>query len=457
MFDSVSPLDYRYLNGEVGEELRHYFSEDGFVAYLCKVELALVKALADSGVCGQEVYDEVAKAIELVTAAEVYEEENKVKHQMRALVNCIGRNVGDKSKPFIHLGATSFDIIDAANAIRFKQAAERVLIPKLLSLETVLIGLALREKETLQIGRTHGQHAEPITFGFAIASYVSRLGGRIVAITKSSERLCGKMSGAVGTYGAFSLFLKDPIEFEAQVMRELGLEPAISSSQIVEAEPMVDFIHSLVSCFGVLANLSDDMRNLQRSEISEVGEEFLAKQVGSSTMPHKKNPINFENVKSLWKHFVPQMTSVYLDQISDHQRDLTNSASQRFYPEIFIGLYLAVDRIESTMKKLVVDRASLKANFDAAKGKIVAEPLYVLLALAGDVGAHELVRKATIAAQANNKDLIEAIESDNDLNALISKLPKDKLGLIRNPEKYIGKAVEKTEVICNYWKSNLKI
>ncbi|MFC1704952.1 lyase family protein [Nanoarchaeota archaeon] len=247
-------------------------------------------------------------------------------------------------------------------------------------LDKSIIARSGNESVTIQIGRTHGQHAEPITFGFAIAQYVSRVGASIMRIKKAADNIRGKIAGAVGAYNASALFIKDPIKFEKEVLGELGIKASPMSTQVVEGEYMADFVHAMVAAFGVIANLADDMRHLQRSELSEVAEAFGKKQVGSSTMPHKRNPINFENVKSMWKAFMPRMSTVYMDQICEHQRDLTNSASSRFVPEILAGLYTSVVRLNRVMGNLVVDRASLQRNFDMNKDMISAEPAYILLA-----------------------------------------------------------------------------
>src|SRR5262249_45260386 len=150
---------------------------------------------------------------------------------------------------------------------------------------------------------------------------------------------------------------------------------------------------------GILANLSDDMRNLQRTEIAEVGEEFEARQVGSSTMPQKRNPINFENAKSCWKIVAPRIVTLFMDQISEHQRDLTNSASARTYGEVIAYVVATTKRLTRTMGKLTVDRANLEKNLNMQKGMIVAEPLYIILAALGHPDAHEKVRTLTLEAQ----------------------------------------------------------
>ena len=283
------------------------------------------------------------------------------------------------------------------------------------------------------MGRTHGQHAEPITFGFAIAQYVSRFGSSIQRIKKAANNLRGKMAGAVGAYNASALFFENPVKFEEEVMNELGLKPSPISTQIVEAEFLVEYVDSIVSAFGIIANLADDMRHLQRNEIGEVGEYFEAKQVGSSTMPQKRNPINFENVKSMWKEMMPRMMTMYMDQLSEHQRDLTNSASMRFIPEILAGFYVSVARLEKIMSSLAVDKANMKRNFDMNKHMIVAEPLYILLAASGHPDAHEYVREKPLQAQLTKKSLIELVKKDKSIQHYLKKFNKKQLEIINNP------------------------
>jgi len=191
------------------------------------------------------------------------------------------------------------------------------------------------------------------------------------------------------------------------------------------------------------------MRHLQRSEISEVAEAFAGKQVGSSTMPHKRNPINFENVKSLYKQFAPRMTTVYLDAISEHQRDLTNSASARFIPELFAGLLVSAERLYKVSENLVVDRKSMKENFDKAAGSIIAEPLYILLAAKGHSNAHELVRQLTLQADKTGKSLAELVRAKKELRQFVQKFSNKEWQLLEKPEKYTGLSVKKTQQISN--------
>jgi adenylosuccinate lyase len=326
----------------------------------------------------------------------------------------------------------------------------------MIAFELILMDLAEGEKNTIQIGRTHGQHAEPITFGLALAQYVSRWGSRILKVREASENLVGKFSGAVGAYNASSLFFENPDILEADLMRLLGLKQAEISTQIVPPEPLTDFVHSVVSSFGVLANFARDMRNLQRSEIGEVEEPFGEEQTGSSTMPQKRNPINFENVESAWKKFMPQMVTVYLDQVSEHQRDLTNSLSQRYIPELLVIFDSSIRRMCRVMKKLRVKRETMLRNFEINKDKIVAEPLYLFLAHQGHPNAHERVRQLTIESYNREISLLEIALRDKDLQPFIRKFTPNQIDLLKDPAQYLGIAQSKTEKIVKLWRERLK-
>lgn len=463
VFANISPLDHRYRASNPGlwEEAGAYLSENAFVRYQVSVEVALLRAYARRGLVTYAAADELAAAGGVLTPAEVYAEEEKTRHNVRALINCLvgglRPEVRDQVAPFVHLGATSMDVLDTANALRYRDATNQLLMPLVARLEETLIRLAWRERRTVQIGRTHGQHAVPITFGFAVAEYVERVGERGENLRRAAANLRGKLSGAVGAYNALSIVVTDPDLLEEEVLAELGLKPAPYSSQIVAPEYLTDFVHALVSLLGVLANLADDLRHLQRSEIGEVGEYFAAEQVGSSTMPHKRNPWNFEHVKSLWKEFVPRMLTVYMDQISEHQRDLTNSASSRFIPEIVLGLALALDRLAGVLSRLAVDREALARNLAASGRFFLAEPLYIALALAGHPAAHEAVRRLTLRAEKQSAaagaltDLMELARQDEELAPYVARFSAEQKAVLEDPERYIGLAVVKTEKLCRRW------
>ena len=274
-------------------------------------------------------------------------------------------------------------------------------------------------------------------------------------MAKTGANLRGKLAGAVGAYNAASLFVDDPVAFEEEVLAELDIKPSPISTQIVQAEFLADYIHSVISAFGVLANLADDLRHLQRSEIAEVSEAFGEHQVGSSTMPHKRNPWNFENVKSMWKEFMPRMTTLYLDQISEHQRDLTNSASGRFVPEIVIGYLASVQRLINVLSRLRVDQEQLRRNLEISKEMVIAEPLYLLLANAGHPNAHEAVRRLTLLSQETGRTLRELLPEQQELQPYLERFTPEQRRVLEQPETYTGLAARKTVAICAEWEAKI--
>lgn len=457
-WDDVSPLDYRFVGGDakLQKEIGPYLSAAAVIRYQARVEGALAMAMADLRICDRAAADAIARAADQVTPQEVADEEQKTRHDVRALVNVIRSRVPDEAKRFVHLGATSYDIVDTANALRYREAVERVVIPAVASVIARCIAISEAEADTPQIGRTHGRHAEPITFGFAMASYVSRLGDRVGRLDYFAKRLPGKLSGAVGAYNALGLLTADPRALEQRFLATVGVDRRTTSSQIVEAEGWSDLAHACVSTLGVLANLADDMRQLQRTEIGEVAEAFASEQVGSSTMPHKRNPVSFENVKSIWKAMAPRVLTTYMDQISEHQRDLTNSASQRFLGEVIAATAYAAKRMASSLEGIRIDRERLKANLASSRGTISAEPLYVLLAKYGHPDAHEAVRKVTLEAERSGRSVVEIAMLDNDVRDYLKKLTPDERRILERPEEYRGLASDVARDVTQTWRERLK-
>jgi len=203
--------------------------------------------------------------------------------------------------------------------------------------------------------------------------------------------------------------------------------------------------------------LADDMRHLQRTEIGEVGELFEPDQVGSSTMPHKRNPIHFENAKSMWKIVMPRLITVFMDQISEHQRDLTNSASARTYGEMIGYTVVTIKRVEGAMKQLVVDRSNLKRNFALQKGMTAAEPLYIILASLGHPDAHEKVRLLTLEAERTHQPLEEVIRHDSDMKNYLKRMTLQQRAMLTTPELYTGIAAKKAKAIADTWGKKLKL
>ena len=470
IFQNISPIDHRYSVAEaaVYQSLAAWISEEASIAACVKAEIALIIAhLTVRGLITPEIRAELEKctADSQVIAAEVYAEDAKTNHTIRALVNVLKRKVSPQLAPFVHLGATSMDILDTSLSWRITGVTRNVVLPLLKKLEILLCDFAEKEAETPQVGRTHGQHAVPITLGFAIAEYVCRLGKSILEIEARSKELKGKLSGAVGAYNAASLIVKDPLELERVYLAELGLEPSECSTQIIEPEYLLRLLLEFNVAFGIIANLADDLRSLQRSEIAEVREGFGANQVGSSTMPQKRNPWNSEHVKSLWKAFMPRVNTFFMDQISEHQRDLTNSASQRFIADYITGFCLAVSRMTKVIEELGVNRERLLINLHEGSGNIpygiMAEPAYILLAETGVSDAHEVIRKITLAAENKKISFAAALAAEPTiLDRISGKLTE--LGIIssaeevmsffENPRYYSGLSALKAKMSASKYK-----
>lgn len=452
IYDLLSPSDYRYSV----KELTPYLSEESFVKYKSIVEAALARVLARRKIISEGAAEEIRKASEQIKAKDVYEEEAKTGHDIIAQVNLIRNGVSEEAKTGVHRTATSYDIVDSANAMRYRDAFRKVIIPDMIALEEAWIALTKNEKDTLQIGRTHLQHAEPITFGFAIAWYVSRFGRSIIKVKEAVENLDGKFSGAVGAYNASSLFVDDPEDFEKEVLAELDLKASEISTQIVQPESMADLMHHVTSSFTILANWADDMRNLQRPEIAEVGQPKGKDVSRSSTMPHKANPVGLENIKSLWKATMPYMVMTYLDQISDHQRDLTNSASQRYIPQILDQFDYSVRRAARITRNLQPHIQNMLKNFGISADKSIAEPLHLLLSAYGYPDSHAYVGKLADQSYATGTALTEIVKKDESLQPYLKKFTPKQMQIINDPSRYVGIAAEKAEKIASTWEERMK-
>jgi adenylosuccinate lyase len=459
-YRNISPLDHRYYqsNRELFEDLSDTLSEEATVAYCVKAEMALLKThIKLQNLGDQSLIDSLDEIEKSITPEEVYKEEEKTQHNIRALVNVINQKVPEKLKPWVHMGATSVDILDTANSMRMRDVTRNTVLPLLLDLEEELIRMADAEAETPQVGRTHGQHAVPITLGFALAEYVSRLGQSIQEIERLSCNLRGKLAGAVGGYNATSMITGNPLEMEKIYLDFLGLKPSEYSTQMVEPEYLLRLLLEYNTAFGIIANLADDLRHLQRSEIDEVREFFSATQVGSSTMPQKRNPWNCEHVKSLWKAFSPRILSFYMDQISEHQRDLSNSASARFLADFIAGFAAAAARMKKIMTGLTVNKVQLTKNLKFQGDFVLAEPSYILLAMSGINGAHEIVRTITLSCEKTGKTIKEVLQSEQPESwEKIKKQLKLVCGLdadqfYSDPALYRGKTAEKTRTLCSHY------
>lgn len=450
-FGSIDPLDSRYYDPEIAK----YLSERSRIAYQAHVEAALAHTLADFGICTPEIADQIETAVTKITAEAVSDAEKTTRHDIKAIVNSIKDHLPDTAQPYVHFGATSYDIVSSAMSMQLRDTVHGLIIPRLKSLIGTLLHLTKQHADTVQIGRTHGQHAVPVTFGFAMAEYVSRLGESMLAIKELAENLPGKFSGAVGSYNALSVFIDDPLAFEQKVLDYISLQPAPYSTQIVPPEHFIRLIDELAITAGIMANLSHDMRHLQRTEIAEVRERFEPGQTGSSTMAHKRNPWNFENVISMSKQVTAQIVNANLNIASEHQRDLTDSASARFYTIVLASVASMAARLDRIMGKLEIDEANMQRNLHMTQGAIAAEPLYLLLEKYGHTTAHEASKTLAHAALEKGESLYDIASTDASIAPYWTRFTSHERDLIQHPEdKYIGLATAKALRIHDTWRAH---
>jgi adenylosuccinate lyase len=326
--------------------------------------------------------------------------------------------------------------------------------------------LVKKYQNELQIGRTHGQHALPITVGFWLATILHRMCYNFREMQKGSFGLVGKISGAVGAYnaqiglGAVSLFGEK--NFEERVLWKLGLEPSKISTQILPPEPLAYYLFSCVMMSASLAQLGRDCRHLMRSEIGEISEEFSAEQSGSSTMAHKRNPINFEQVEGTYTKNIAEFMKVLMTPISEHQRDLTGSCVARDFPTIIVNLVTQLntllrenERGIAFLERITVNSEACKRNFQMNRDVILSEPLYIAIQMAGFEGdGHKLVNHTLVPRALEQHRLLVDIASDYAqedaaFGEVWERIPNQIMETLWNPEKYIGDAVAKTKQVLD--------
>lgn len=446
----IHPTDYRYLV----KELVPYLSEKAFLNYKLKVEGAHARAMAKIGLCSDIVAMEIAEKanISYVKLQQVKDMEAIIKHDIKAMVDVLGEKLSDKAKPYRHLGLTSNDVINTAQSLMIRDVTFNVILPDMITLERKLISLARRERDSIQIGRTHGQHAEPTTFGKEIAVYVDRWGRRIEAISNATMQLRGKASGAVGTLASFHLLCDNPDRLERLIMKNLGLKRAFIATQIIPPEALANYFCQVEIAFATLSDFANNMRHLQRSEIGEVFEGFEEKQIGSSTMPQKMSPINWENIVSQYRAVLPHIITVLMNIESEHQRDLRDSAATRYViAEVLNAFDFSVRLASRVISRMRVEREAMKRNLNLDLGFWMAEPAYLILAIAGHSYAYEFVQNLVKEARAKRKKFTDLLAADEKFQRALARLSSKKRSLIFNAEKYVGKCRHIVNSVTSYW------
>ncbi len=433
---AISPLDSRYKT-----EMSAIFEEESKLRKWMDVEIALAKAHAELGRIPKDAPKKIEEGSKKVKLARVLEIEQEIHHDLMAMVRALSEQSGDAGA-YVHIGATSYDIEDTATALIFRDALS--LGKKRLSgLAATLKSLALRHKKTVCIGRTHGQHAVPTTYGMKFALYYTEVNRHIQRMEEAEKRiLVGKMSGATGTRAGFG---KGGERLEKRVMELLGLAAAPVSSQVIQRDRHAEILCLLALMAGTCEKIAKEIRNLSRPEMGEIAEPFGKKQVGSSTMPHKRNPHKSERICSLAR-LVRANVQTALENIPlEHERDLTNSANERFiFPESFIVTDYMLKQLNSVLEGLRFFPENIRRNLELTKGLIMAERVMLALTEKG-VGrqeAHEEVRGLSQKAFAEGKSLRETLEA----GPLGKKFTKKELDALFDPSTYTGDAEKIVEL-----------
>ena len=446
----ICPID----TGRYGsEEIRRIFDEENKLQRMLDVEAALAKALADLGEIPREAAEVIAKNADtkIVTVEKVKEKEKETRHDIVAMVEVLAEACGEYGE-YVHWGATSYDIVDTAWALIFKDAL-RIIERELLELMEQLRKKAEDYSDLVMPGRTHGQHAIPVTLGFKFAVYLSEFVRHLERLRQMKERvLVGKMSGAVGTMASFGGV---GIEVEKKVMEYLGLKPAEISTQIVCRDRFAELVLWCALVGSSLDRIATEIRNLQRTEILEVAEGFeIREQVGSSTMPHKQNPISCERISGLAKVLRGLVITALENIPLWHERDLTNSSSERFIlPMSMIILEEMLRSMINVIRTLRVFPENMKRNLELTQGRIMAESVMMALARKG-MGrwkAHKLLRKLSIRSFLEKRPLREILVENDEIKKFLTEKeinellePKNYLGEVKNLIKRVIETYERS-------------
>lgn len=426
---AVHPIDYRYGS----REMREIFEEETRLQLMLDVEAALSRAHADLNHIPKEAAEEISKKANtrIVKIERVKEIEEETKHDIMAMVKALAEKC--KYGGYVHLGATSNDINDTATALQFKMALN-IVLEDLEELKEILKRLTEENIDRVCIGRTHGQHSIPTTYGMKFGIFLDETKRNIERIKRAKENIRGKMSGAVGTMASFD----DGINIQKLVGKYLNIKMAEISNQIVQRDIYAEIICSLAILASTLDKIALEIRNLQRTEIMEIAEAFGKKQVGSSTMPHKRNPITSEKICGLARVIYSNVFPALLNNPLWHERDLTNSSCERvIIPETFVLIDEMLKGMKKTLENIVFYPENIEKNLELLKGRNMAEAVMIKLVKKGydRQKAHELLR---IIAQKEGDFKENLIKNEIVRKYLTEREIEEAL----NPERYIGSAVE---------------
>jgi adenylosuccinate lyase len=393
------------------------WSDEGRLARWLDVELAALDGSAAVGVVPAEAAAEIRQRAVPPTPERVAEIEERTQHDLAAFVDAVAEQLGPVGRWF-HYGLTSSDVIDTALSLQVQAAGELVLEGIDSALDGV-IAQAEKHRATLIIGRTHGVHAEPTTFGLKLAVWAFELDRARVRVRAALEGLrVGKLSGAVGTYSA-----TDP-EVERLACERLGLEPAPASTQILQRDRHAELLAALAVTAASLEKFAVEIRHLARTEVREVEEPFRRGQKGSSAMPHKRNPIVAERICGLAR-VVRAAALVGLENVALwHERDISHSSAERVViPDAFLALDYMLDRFTWLVGGLVVRPERMQRNLDASHGLFFSQRLLLALVESGleRARAYELVQRAAMRAWEEEQEFDELVRADSEISSALDR------------------------------------
>ncbi len=402
----------RYTRPEMGG----IWTEENKLKYWLEVELVALEALAQYGYIPKNIPPLVRKkaGFDIATVKQI---EESVKHDIIAFLSAVAKKVGPDGR-YIHFGLTSSDILDTALALQVRDAS-RLILAGLEKLLKALAKQARAHKLTVMAGRTHGVHAEPITFGLKMAVFYEEISRALERFEEAAEGMrYGKISGAVGTFANV-----DP-RVEAYVCKKLGLKAEPISTQIIQRDRHAAYITALALAASSLEKLATEIRNLQRTEVREVEEFFSSEQKGSSAMPHKRNPITCERVAGLARllrgYAVAAMENVSLW----HERDITHSSVERvIFPDSTIIFDYVLSLITDVVDNLVVYKENMLANLEKSKGMVFSQGLLLALIKKGldrDT-AYRMVQRCAKQVWENSVLLKDAVKKDAEIKKWLKK------------------------------------
>jgi len=396
-------------------EMKHIWSDQNKYETWKKVEIAVVEVLSDRG----EVPKEALKIIKMkanFSVSRILEIEKITRHDVIAFLTNLAENIGPDSR-FIHMGMTSSDLLDSSLALLCKESGE-IIFKKLIKFKKLLREKAIEHRKTFQIGRSHGIHAEPITFGLKLALWSEEIDRHINRWERAIDSIAtGKISGAVGTYQHL-----DP-KVEEQACRKLGLKPASVSTQIVQRDHHAEFLTVLALISSSLEKISIEIRHLQRTEVLEAEEYFQKGQKGSSAMPHKRNPIVTERITGMAR-LIRSNAHVALENVALwHERDISHSSVERIIiPDSTTLMDYMLNKMIYLIENLVIYPENMLKNIEKTNGLIFSQEVLLALIKKGVTreDAYEIVQRNAMQVWEKKKDFMTLLKGDKQISELLN-------------------------------------